>query len=118
VLPLPVILSIRGERKMTIDKDTLEINEVSDEITNIKYDSRETLLNHLDEVIEYLHQKALKGRVVKPENEKVRIQWFKTLAYTCSIYNQIKRDVEIDQLDEKVDTLTKQIEELNMRSRV
>lgn len=38
------------------------------------YDSRELILIRLDEVIDFLHKKALQGRVKNLENEKVRIQ--------------------------------------------
>lgn len=101
---------------MTTDDITLTIKDDENKINPSSYDSREMLLVKLDEVIEYLHHKALKGRIVKPENEKVRIQWFKAMTYACSIYNQIKRDVEIDELNNKVLELTEQIEELNRRS--
>ncbi len=86
------------------------------EIKHTPYDSREMLLIKLDEVIDFLHHKALKGRIVKPENEKVRIQWFKAMTYACSIYNQIKRDVEIDELNNRVLELTEKIEEINRRT--
>lgn len=101
---------------MNADDVTLTITEDESKIDPSSYDSRETLLVKLDEVIDFLHHKALKGRIVKPENEKVRIQWFKAMTYACSIYNQIKRDVEIDELNNKVLELTKQIEEINRRS--
>jgi hypothetical protein len=101
---------------MTADDITLTIKDES-KINPSSYDSREMLLVKLDEVIDFLHHKAIKGRIVKPENEKVRIQWFKAMTYACSIYNQIKRDVEIDELDNKVLELTEKIEEINRRSR-
>ncbi len=50
------------------------------------YDNRESILIKLDEVIEFLHKRALTGRITKPETDKIRINWFKALAYTCSIY--------------------------------
>jgi hypothetical protein len=102
---------------MTADDVTLTIKEDESKINPTSYDSREMLLVKLDEVIDFLHHKALKGRIVKPENEKVRIQWFKAMTYACSIYNQIKRDVEIDELNNKVLELTEKIEEINRRSR-
>lgn len=100
---------------MNTNDVTLTMTEDESKINPRSYDSREMLLVKLDEVIEYLHHKALKGRIVKPENEKVRIQWFKAMTYACSIYNQIKRDVEIDELNNKVLELTEKIEEINGR---
>ena len=72
----------------------------NDHMNEISYKSRELVLYKLDEVINFLHSKALEGRVRKPENDKVRIQWFKTMIYACSIYNQISRDYELDNLRE------------------
>ena len=103
---------------MTTDDETVTITEDECQIQPEPYDSRELVLIKLDEVIEFLHYKALKGRIVKPENEKVRIQYFKAMTYACSIYNQIKRDVEIDELNNKVLELSKRIDEINRRSRV
>lgn len=94
---------------MTEGNTTLGINEDSNNIILPRYDSRELVLNQLHDAIECIHKKAMNGRVTKPENEKVRIQWFKALAYTCSIYNQIQRDVEMDELKEEIETLKKQI---------
>ena len=101
-------MSTDGKR-VIIKNDNCEINPVS-------YDSREMLLIKLDEVIDFLHHKALNGRIVKPENEKVRIQWFKAMTYACSIYNQIKRDVELDQLKDEIEILKSQINSLEDNS--
>ena len=79
----------------------------------ILFDDRDLILHKLNDAIFYLHNKALKGRVTDAKNEKVRIAWFKALAYSCSIYNQIKRDVELDQLREEVETLKNHIEMLD-----
>lgn len=98
---------------MLTDSDTFKIKTDECEKTSSSYESREIVLSKLDRVIEFLHHKALEGRVKNPENDKVRIQWFKAMIYACSIYNQIKRDVEYDQLNEKVEELEIQIKELN-----
>ncbi len=98
---------------MTEDNTTLGINEDANNILLPRYDSRELVLSQLHDAIECIHNKAMNGRITKPENEKVRIQWFKALAYTCSIYNQIKRDVEMDEFKEELETLKKQIEQVN-----
>lgn len=79
----------------------------------IEFDDRDLILHKLNDAIDYLHHKAMKGRVTDAKNEKVRIAWFKTLAYACSIYNQIKRDIELDQLREEIETLKNHIETLD-----
>ena len=71
----------------------------------IEYDERDIILSKLHDAIDYLHDKSMKGRIHDANNEKVRIQWFKTLAYACSIYNQIKRDAELDELKEEMEAI-------------
>ncbi len=78
-----------------------------------EYDDRNIILHRLNDAIDYIHHKAMKGRITNEKNEKVRIAWFKALAYACSIYNQIKRDVEMDELREEVENLKNQIETLD-----
>lgn len=95
----------------TESKSTGIIND-SDSLPDGIHDSRENVLSRLDEVIKILHTKAISGRIKNPENEKVKIQYFRVLAYTCSIYNQINRDIEMDQLKEEIETLKTQIEAL------
>ena len=80
------------------------------------YDDRDLILSNLNEAIDYIHNKAMKGRITNEKNEKVRIQWFKSLAYACSIYNQIKRDIELDQLKDQMETLKNQIENMEKQS--
>ena len=77
-----------------------------DEI-NFKENQRALVLSKLSEAIDYLHNKALKGNVRDNQKEKVRIQWFKALSYSCSIYNQISRDNELDVLKEDIEELKK-----------
>lgn len=79
----------------------------------VKYDDREIVLHKLNDAIDYIHNKAIKGRITNEKNEKVRIAWFKALAYACSIYNQIKKDVEMDELKEEIETLKEQIKSLD-----
>ncbi len=97
---------------MTVEDGSLEITDDNSQIMSETYDSREIVLIKLDKTIEFLHHKALEGRVKNPENDKVRIQWFKAMIYACSIYNQIKRDEEYDQLNQKVEELSEQIKGL------
>lgn len=98
---------------MTVESNTLPINKDFESLEIRSYDGRESILTNLHEAIETLHHKAINGRVTNPENEKVRIQWFKALAYTCSVYNQIQKDVELDELKDEIKKLQKQIENAN-----
>lgn len=110
--PTPLIMN-GSESKMTSEGTLVEINNSQNNLSPGPYDMRESLLTQLHEAIVEIHKKAMTGRITKPENEKVRIQWFKALAYSCSIYNQIQKDVEMDELKEEVETLKKQIEQIN-----
>lgn len=55
------------------------------------YDDRELVLIKLNEAIDYLHKKGIKGKYQNKENEKLRIQYLKALAYTCNVYSSIKK---------------------------
>ena len=98
---------------MKTQEESHEINESINDLKVMSYDNRESILIKLDEVIEFLHKRALTGRITKPETDKIRISWFKALDYTCSIYSQIKRDVDLDQLNEKIETMNNEIKKLN-----
>jgi hypothetical protein len=73
-------------------------------------DDRDLILLKLNEAIDKVHNKAMNGRV--SDNDKSRVQWFKTLAYMISIYNQVKKDSDIEDLEKQVQKLAKQINEL------
>ena len=86
---------------MTVDNDST----MQDVDIDFKNSERELILSKLSEAIEYLHHKCLKGNVRNESHEKVRIQWFKAFSYSCSIYNQISRDNELDKLREDVEEI-------------
>ena len=78
-----------------------------DSINDIDFrkNSRELILSKLEDAIEYIHKKSIKGHIQDKENEKVRIQWFKALSYACSTYNNISRDSDLDDLKKEVEEL-------------
>ena len=78
---------------------------------DFKENERALVLSKLSEAIDYLHNKALKGNVRDNQKEKVRIQWFKALSYSCSIFNQISRDNELDELKKDIEELKKLMED-------
>ena len=90
---------------MATESESTGIINDSNNLPDGSYDSREDVLSRLDEVIQILHTKATSGRIKNPENEKVKIQWFRVLAYTCSIYNQIKKDIEFDDLAREIEEI-------------
>lgn len=77
----------------------------------IEYDDRDLLLSKLNEAIDKVHHKAMIGRVSK--NDKNRVQWFKTLAYMISIYNQVKKDSDLEDLERQIQELAAEINKSN-----
>ena len=92
-------MSIRVENDDQEDIDSIE-----------SFDDRDLILLKLNDAIDKVHYKAMNGRV--SDNDKSRVQWFKTLAYMISIYNQVKKDSDIEDLEKQVQELSKQIKEL------
>lgn len=83
--------------------------EEPDQDLEFKFDDRDLVLSKLSEAIDHLHKKAISGRIYDTKNEKVRIDWFRAFAYTCSIYNQIKKDIELDELKDEIKTIKESI---------
>lgn len=91
--------------------------DIDDEITSdpeIRYDDRDRILSKMMDSIEWLHNKANNGRITNKDVQitKARVSVFKALAYMCSVYNQIKKDIEIDELNEKIENLIDEIKNL------
>jgi hypothetical protein len=87
-----------------------ELCNCKDEI-DFKENERMLLLSKLMEAVEYLFKKAVKGGNIRDERkEKIRVQYFRTLAYSCSIYNQISRDNELDELKNDITELRELME--------
>lgn len=82
---------------------------------DFKVNERELVLSKLSEAIDFLHNKALNGKIRDEKTEKVRIAWFKALSYSCSIYNQISRDNELDVLKEDIEELKELMRDKNER---
>jgi len=82
-----------------------------DKNIDFKSNERELVLSKLSETIEFLHHKCLKGNVRNEKKESIRIQWFKCFSYSCSIYNQISKDHELDELKEEIEEIKRLMEE-------
>jgi len=82
-----------------------------DDNFDLKEFDREKVLSKLNDAIDYLHNKAMKGRMY-PKTDYARIAYFKALAYTCNVFNQISKDGELDELRKDVDDIKESLEEL------
>lgn len=60
--------------------------------------SRQEVLGILSDAIDKQHDKVTKGRIFNPENEKIKISMWKSLVHTCHTYNQILKDMQIDEI--------------------
>jgi len=79
---------------------------------NHEFDDRDIILAKLNDAIEYLHHKSMNGRILDEKNEKVRISWFKALAYCCNVYNSIKKDADLEDLQRQVQELSDEIKRM------
>ena len=64
--------------------------------------TREHVLQVLAEAIDKQHHKVTKGKIFNPENEKIRINQWKSLVHTCHIYNQILKDKQLDEVSKEL----------------
>ena len=60
--------------------------------------SRQEVLGILSDAIDKQHDKETKGRIFNPENENIKINMWKSLVHTCHTYNQILKDMQIDEI--------------------
>lgn len=70
--------------------------------------TRDEMLSLLEDGIREAHRKVDSGRVYDKENEKVRIQWLRCLAYSVNMYRKILRDKEVEANAERIAELEEQ----------
>ena len=66
---------------------------------------RDEVLRLLKDGMREAHEKVVSGRVYDAENEKVRQKWIRTLAYAAGQYRQLKKDEDLEELDERLSKL-------------
>lgn len=66
---------------------------------------REEILELLEDGVREAHRKVESGRVYDTDNEKVRIQWIRALAYATGQYRQMLRDKELEEMNERLEAL-------------
>jgi hypothetical protein len=79
--------------------------------------SREEVLSLLEDGMKEAHEKVKNGRVYDARNEEVRQKWIRTLAYTANQYRQLKKDEDLEELDERLSELEEQQETDERRAR-
>jgi hypothetical protein len=66
---------------------------------------RDVILDLLEDGIREAHRKVEDGRVYDAENERVRIQWIRALAYSVNVHRQTLKDKELDEMNERLEAL-------------
>ena len=66
---------------------------------------RELYLGFLEDAMNKLHHKAVEGKVRNPQNERIKIEYFRALIYAVNTANTIHRDIQLDKLEEELDML-------------
>ena len=82
----------------------------ADSSTAIKPDivdsgERDNYLFILNDAIQYLHHKAVNGRIRDAKNERVKIDYFRALIYAISTANNVVKDKQLDKLEKDVEIL-------------
>ena len=68
----------------------------------IDVDTRDNYLLILNDAINYLHHKAVNGRVRDAKNERVKIDYFRALVYAISTANGVYKDKQLDKLEKDI----------------
>ena len=63
---------------------------------------RDNYLFILNDAIQYLHHKAVNGKIRNPKNEKIKIDYFRALIYAISTANGVYKDKQLDKLESDV----------------
>ena len=66
---------------------------------------RDEVLGMLAELIEISKEKGVKGRIKTPTNERIRIDWIKTAIHGISAYLNGLKDIQLDEIDKRLETL-------------
>lgn len=70
-----------------------------------KIDEYGEMLDTLDAAIAKALEKVESGRVYDAENEKIRIQWIRCLAYAVNVRRQVQNDRDLAELAEEIEQL-------------
>ena len=69
------------------------------------HDRRDIYLGFLEDAINNLHHKAIDGKVRNPQNERIKIEYFRALIYAVNTANTIYKDKQLDKLEEEMEML-------------
>lgn len=73
----------------------------------IDANERDNYLLILNDAINYLHNKAINGKVRNPKNEKIKIDYFRALIYAVNTANSVYKDKQLDKMESDLEKLKK-----------
>ena len=73
----------------------------------IDVDERDNYLIILNDAINYLHNKAVNGKIRNPKNEKVKIDYFRALIYAVNTAKSVYKDKQLDKMESDLEKLKK-----------
>ncbi len=71
------------------------------------FPTREFILKELYTAQLELKNKSMKGRIRSPENDRIKVQWYKTWIYCLNSMATVLKEKELDELKESVEEITK-----------
>ena len=86
-----------------VNKKDKDSSTLAAEIIDV--DTRDNYLFILNDAINYLHNKAVNGKVRNVKNEKVKIDYFRALIYAVNTANSVYKDKQIDRLESDFEKL-------------
>ncbi len=75
----------------------------------IDVNERDNYLLILNDAINYLHHKAVNGKIRDARNEKIKIDYFRALIYAVNTANSVYKDKQIDKMESDIELLKKAI---------
>lgn len=83
----------KNDDSYTVPSELMDVNE------------REHYLIIMNDAINYLHHKAVNGKVRDAKKEKVKIDYFRALIYAVNTANSIYKDKQIDDMAADIELL-------------
>lgn len=83
----------KNKDSSTLSTELIDINE------------RDNYLFILNDAINYLHHKAVNGKIRDAKNEKIKINYFRALIYAINTANSVYKDKQIDKMESDIELL-------------
>ena len=88
-----------------VNKNNVDSSTLTAELIDVN--ERDNYLLILNDAINYLHNKAINGKIRNPKNEKIKIDYFRALIYAVNTANSVFKDKQLDKLESDLEKLKK-----------